>query len=168
MEESAAQVYSWIQMGSVVLVAVLALIAFALQIRSRPYNAVALTLRAVLAVGIFAVLLVVGGVAINWLWGAVFAVVGAGLGFVSGKSSKVTATEGGRAVIKKSPWPALVSAIAYVAAMIALVYGTAGLFSVALLLVLFAAMMTVGATVAEVMKGGVETTSQGAVPEPQS
>lgn len=159
MEETAAQTYSWIQMGAVALVALLAVVGLIAQTRRRPYSVVALALRAVFAVVTFVVLLVMSGVGIAWLWGAVAALVGAALGFVSGKTSKVTTGEQGRPVIKKAPWPALVSAIAYVVAMAALVYGTAGLFSVSLLLVLFATMMTVGATVAEITRGGAGTSS---------
>lgn len=162
MEDTAAQAYSWIQMGFVALVAVLALIAFVLQTRRRPYNAVALWLRAALALAIFVVLLVMSGVTLNWLWGGVFAIAGAGLGFLAGKTSRVEMGEKGGRVIKKAPWPALLSAIAYVTAAAALMYGTGGLFSVSLLIVLFAAMMTVGATISEVTKGGSDTSSQGA------
>ncbi len=160
MEETAAQAYSWVQMGAVLVVAILAMIAFAVQVMRRPYSAAALSIRALLALAIFVALIVVGGVPLNWVWAAVFAAIGAALGFVSGRASKITTNDKGDVVIKKAPWPALVSALSYVIATAALLYGTAGMFSASLLLVLLGAMMTVGATVSEIMKGAAGTSPQ--------
>jgi len=153
MEDTAAQAYSWFQMGAVALVSLAALAGFLLQIRPRPYNPVALALRAIVAVGVFAVVFMLGGVGLNWLWAGVFAVVGAGLGFLAGKTSRIEARDAERAVIRKAPWAALATALSYIVAAAALAYGTAGLFSVSLLFVLFSAMMTVGATAAEISQG---------------
>lgn len=151
MDGNYAQTYGLVRMVAVGLVALLMIVSFIMQTRTRPYGAVGMVLRALAALAGPVVLIVYSHVEMNWLMVAVFSVAGAGLGFVSGRGSRFMEV-GGKTKIKKSPWPALVTAIAYITAAVALLYGTAGLFSVSLLLVFMGAFMTDGATFAEIMK----------------
>ncbi|MDP2182274.1 MAG: hypothetical protein Q8K99_06870 [Actinomycetota bacterium] len=155
MEENIAQTYGLVRMVAVGLVALLALVAFVLQTRPRHFGVVGMSIRALVAIAGPVVLIAYTHVQMNWLMVGVLSVVGAGLGFVTGRGSKFTEVKG-RPKIKKSPWAALVTAIAFVLAAAALLYGTAGLFSASLLLVFLGAAMTVGATVAEFAKSGGE------------
>ncbi len=152
MEETAAQAMTWIQIGVLVVFAVLMLIALVIQLRERKFGPVTTVLRAAYAIAVFVALLVVSGLTVNWLWAAVFGVLGAGVGFLAGRTSKIRVADDGP-MIKRSPWPALVTALAYAFAMVSALYGTADLFSVSMLVVLFAAMMTDGAALAEIMAG---------------
>lgn len=164
MEETAAQAYALAGIVAVTLTAVLALVGFFMQKREHAFGRIALWIRAGAAVAVFVLMYLVGGVPINWMWAAVFAVVGAGLGYLSGRGSKIRVGDKGTPVIKRSPWPFLVSAISYVFAAAMVVFGTGGLFSVSLLVVLLGAMMQVGATVAETMQSQPTAPGQSAHP----
>ncbi|MDZ4063572.1 MAG: hypothetical protein U1E22_02795 [Coriobacteriia bacterium] len=151
MEENFAQAYGLVRMVAVGLVASLALLAFFMQTRPRNFGAVGMSIRALVALAGPVVLIAYTHVQMNWFMVGVFSIVGAGLGFVTGRGSELIEVKG-RPKIKKSPWAALVTAIAFVMAAAALLYGTAGLFSASLLLVFAGAFMTAVATVAEIMK----------------
>lgn len=150
VEETIAQMYSLGRVGALVVIALLCLIAVLLDRRPRRFTTAGAIIRAVLALIGFATLLVISSVSVNWLWGAIAAVAGAGLGYLAGRGS--TNSPGGRGslTISRSVWPMFVVMLSYVLAALMLLYGTTGLFSVAMLVVLLGAMMVVGASTAEV------------------
>jgi hypothetical protein len=103
-------------------------------------------------VAVFVIIYAIGGVPVNWLWGAILAVVGVALGFVTGRMARVGTAEG-HVALKRAAFAPWVLAAVYIAAYVFLLFGTADLYSVGLLLVILGVSMDVGALVAEILKG---------------
>lgn len=164
MEETAAQVYSLAGAVVVGLISLLAIVALVMQTKERAFGRMSLWIKTDVAVIGFVVMYVIAGIPISWLWAGVFGVTGLGLGYLSGRTSTIRLTESGKLAIKRAIWPFLVSAISYILAAAMVVWGTGGLFSVSLLIVLMGAMMQVGATVSETMQSQPTAPGQSAHP----
>ena len=158
MSEGAIQA---ILIGTLLIMAILELLAARQQTRRRFYSPAKQAFRGVWAIGVFVVMLLVGGVPINILWAVVFAVVGGALGFVTGRTSEVTPV-GDKVTLKRASWAPWIVAITYIVAIAFLLLGSSDLYSVGLLLVLFGVAMNDGAIVAEIMKAS----AAGAPPKP--
>lgn len=149
MEDTVTRIYPMVMIGTVVLAAVMSVIVVAIQSRPRPRSVVALGIETIACFAIFFALFATGGTGLNWLFAAIFALVGAALGYVSGRGSKIVEGKKGKPAVKRSIWPALLAGLSYIAVAGAIASGSGGLFSVALLVVLMGAAMRAGATAAE-------------------
>lgn len=145
--------YLWIAwIVLLVIMAFFQLVAARQQTKWRFFSAGKHVFRAVWAVIVFAVMFAISGVPVHMVWAAVFAVVGLALGFVTGRICQ-TGTLEGKTALKRAPYAPWMLAIVYIAAFTFLFFGSALLYSVGLLLVIFAVATDVGAIVAEIMKG---------------
>jgi len=145
----------YIGIAWIVLLAIMAffqLVAAKQQTKWRYYSTGKHAFRAVWAVLVFGVMFAVGGVPVNTIWAVVFAVVGLVLGFVTGRVCQ-TGTLEGKTALKRAPYAPWLLAIVYIAAFTFLFFGSALLYSIGLLLVIFGVATDVGAIVAEIMKG---------------
>jgi hypothetical protein len=138
--------------GALVIVALLQVLAAVQQMRPRYFSSGKHVMRAVWTIAVFVIIYVIGGVPVNWLWAAVLAVIGVALGYVTGRMATVGFAEG-HVALKRAAFAPWVLAITYIVAYAFLLFGTADLYSVGLLLVILGVAMDDGAIVAEVLKG---------------
>ena len=162
MEDTLTQAYTLVRAAVLAVVVVLALVALALDRRPRHLTPTLSVIRGLIALVGFAVLLVISGVNLSLLWSAIAAIAGAGLGYLSGRASAVTPGGGGSLTVKRTVWPMLVMMVGYALATFTLLYGTTGLFTAALLVVLLGTAMVVGASLAETLVAGIESATPAA------
>ncbi len=146
-------VFTWMKVGALVLVVLLELVFLLVQSRARRYSKGAEIARAVVAVLAFAGVLWVTGARISIVWSVTAAVIGLALGYLSGSTSKYFDSAKGKA-IKASMWPAVVTVLGYTLVMAATLFGTNVIVSAFMLVALLGTCMTVGASIAEAMRGG--------------
>ena len=146
-------VFTGIKVAALVLVLLVDLLLLLVQSRTRRYSRGAEIARAVVAVVAFAGVWWVTGARITIVFAGLAAVIGLGLGYLSGSTSKYFDSAKGKA-IKASMWPALVTVLGYTLVVVATLFGTAIIVSATLLVALLGTAMTVGASIAEGMRGG--------------
>lgn len=145
-----------------IIVAALQLLAARQQTRWRLFSGGKHAFRAIWAILGFGIIVIFGGVPLNVLWAGVFAVAGLVLGFFTGRMAQVKFV-GSSVALKRAPYAPWALAVMYILAFVFLLFGTADLYSVGLLLVLLAVTLDDGAIVAEIMKGSAASpTSAGA------
>jgi hypothetical protein len=165
--QAIGQVYFWARVGVLALVMVLLVFGALVQMRPRKANVGMLVVGATLNVSAFLVIVWLSGVSLNTTWAAVFVIAGALLGWPVGRAAKIGGFEGNTA-IKQAPWMPLATVVAYGLATASLLFGTSITFSVAGLLMGFAAGMAVVATIAEILKVRSAQTAPAPAPAPTS
>ena len=145
--------FTAVKVGALVLVLLLDLVFLLVQSRARRFSRGAEIARAIVAILAFAGVVWATGANLSIVWGVTAAVIGLALGYLSGSSSTYFESAKGTA-IKASIVPAIVTALGYTVVVVAVLFGTGVIVSASLLLALLGTGMTVGAAIAETMRGG--------------
>jgi len=146
-----AQTYLWVRV--IVLMFTVMALVFAALLSSRPRRASAglIGLGAIVNMVGAVVIILLSGVHISPIWGAVFGVVGAVAGWFAGRSSRV-AVEGDKAAIRAAAWGVWLVAVFEMLAVAAVLFGTTTTFAAMALLLVFSAAFSGVCAVAQIVK----------------
>jgi hypothetical protein len=149
-------IYYWIRLAVLVVVTLLSLATAIRMSGRRTYRSWREVLFALMAVALYVVLSAVVGVHYGPVWAAVLAVLGLVAGFFANRGERLT-SEGGRALLRRSPVGPWVWFAAVVFATATLLFAEPYLFALSMLLLAFAVGTVVGGTIAVLM--GAKDTS---------
>jgi hypothetical protein len=148
--ETVSVAYYWIRIGALVVLTLFAVVTAFVQLRRRRYSLVRRVILAVVSVVAVFALQAASGVKPSLLWMVALLAVGAGLGWLAGRMSRVY-QEDGVVKVARSAYAPVLAALAYVWAALTLLFGTSYLFAIALLILAFSAGLSTGSAVAEVI-----------------
>jgi hypothetical protein len=148
--ETVGVVYYWVKIGALALLTAFAVVTAIVQLRRRRYSLVRRVLLAVVSVVAVFALQAASQVKPSLLWMFALLVVGAGLGWLAGRMSRVY-EESGIVKVARSAYAPVLAALAYVWAALTLLFGTSYLFAIALLVLAFSAGLSAGSAVAELV-----------------
>jgi hypothetical protein len=162
-------IFYWIRLAALVLLVLLALTTAVRMSRRRRFGPVRDVSFALGAVAMFGGLVYVTGPAFSIVWAVALGVVGAALGFLSGRLSRFWTIDG-RVFIRRAPPAPWLWALSAILLTMTLLFGSSYLFALAMLLQAFAMGVAVGQVAAEVSRRktagtGLDSTDAGSAGE---
>jgi hypothetical protein len=144
-------IFYWIRLAALVVLVLLALTTAVRMSRRRRYGPARDVSFAVGAIAAFGGLVSITDPAFSIVWAAALGVVGAALGFVSGRLSRFWTVDG-RVFIRRAPVAPWLWALSAIFIAMTLFFGSSYLFALAMLLLAFAMGVAVGQVAAEVSR----------------
>ena len=144
-------IFYWLRLAALVVVVLLALVMAIRMSRRRRFGTARDVSFALGALAAFGGVVYVADPSFSVVWAAALAVVGAAAGYLSGRLSRFW-TADGRIYIRRSPLAPWLWAISAALVMMTLLFGTAYLFALAMLLQAFAMGVVVGQVAAEIVR----------------
>jgi hypothetical protein len=144
-------IFYWIRLAALIVLVLLALVTAFRMSHRRRYGPGRDLSFAVGAIAAFGGLVYLTDPAFSVVWAAALGVVGAAVGYLSGRLSRFWAAEG-RVFIRRSPVAPWLWALSAVLVTMTLLFGSSYLFALAMLLQAFAMGVAVGQVVAEVSR----------------
>lgn len=164
-----ATIFWAIKLVLFVLIVVAAIVAALMLGRRRKYAPWRDVVFAVAAPVLVIIMAWQGGIDFSYVWAAVLGIAGVAAGYFAGRGSRFSVEEG-RLKLRRSPVGPWLWAVAAIVGAATLLFGTAYLFALAMLLLVFAAGEVVGQSIGELTqaKPGAAGAGVPAMPEPQA